>query len=176
VTTMKKEELVTEIQSIEGKIKEYQDTLQTLRQELNEVIVQERERKHYISSKEILDLIYEQTSKQGNMSMIKRWADDGLLGEVVDEKDKFGALRSKQGKKRFLYPKKEVYSFLYEKGYIRPKFEVLDRVKWIDATNTMEIGIIVNSHLQQDQFYYTIQLQKSGEVIKDISENEIQID
>ncbi|RNB84668.1 hypothetical protein EDM56_21425 [Brevibacillus fluminis] len=168
---MKKEELQAEIAALESKIQECQDRLAHLYREREELLKQEVERKRYISSKEIIDLIYERTGKQSNMSMIKRWSDDGLLGEVVDEKVLFWALRSKQGKKRFLYQKKYVYAFLYEKGYLKPTFDVLDRVSLVDGTAAS--GIVINSQLHGDQFTYTIQLEDTGQVRQNVEEKQI---
>lgn len=173
VIPLKKEELQAEIASVETKIKENQERLRMLYHELDELIAQEQERAHYISSKEIIDLIFAFTGKQGNMSMIKRWADDGHLGEVVDEKDKFWALRSKQGKKRFLYPKINVFAFLYERGILTPKYDVLDRI--VFQASPADVGIIISSRLQIDRFMYTIQLEATGQVKQDVWEDEIAV-
>ncbi|MFT8322291.1 MAG: hypothetical protein ABF649_15450 [Bacillus sp. (in: firmicutes)] len=169
---MKREELETKMKSIEEKIASYQHTLHQLNEELKEVIKQEEDRGNYVSSKEITDLIYEKTGKNTNMSTIKRWADEGYIGEVIDEKDKFWALKSKQGKKRFLYPKTDVYSFLYQKGYLWPKYEVLDRVQISkNDDDKLLTGIIIDSCLKNAQFHYTIQLEVSMKMVKEIQES-----
>ncbi len=175
VIALKKAELAAEIKAVEEKIKEYQRKLRELTAEWEEFIAQEREREYYISSKEIIDLILAHTGKLSNMSMIKRWADEGYLGEVVDEKDKFWTLRSKQGKKRFLYPKKTVYSFLYEKGLIHPKFEVLDRVRISRQTENADIGTVVQFALTDAEFYYTVQLEATGEIVKAVKETQLEL-
>lgn len=168
---VKKKDLQSEILALEIKIKESQDRLLLLNRELEDLLKQEIERQNYISSKEIIDLIFERTGKTSNMSMIKRWSDDGFLGEVVDEKDLFWALRSKQGKKRFLYQKKYVYAFLYEKGFLKPAFDVLDRVSFADRS--FGPGIVISSQLQGDVFIYTIQLEQSGQVRHHVEEKQI---
>ncbi|SFE81779.1 hypothetical protein [Alteribacillus iranensis] len=167
---MKRAELEEQIKLTENKILEEQEKLKELREHLKIVIEQEKERKHYISSKEIIDLIYKNTGKKINMSTVKRWADEGYLGEVIDEKDKFWALRSKQGKKRFLYPKINTHSFLYEKGYLHPEYEVLDRVVVKQPGQEKFTGIVVDSILEKDQFQYTIQTEETFEAIPNIKE------
>ncbi|WP_240376846.1 hypothetical protein [Bacillus piscicola] len=167
---MKRKELEGLIRATEDKIKEYEQELQNMRKQLTVVIEQEKERKHYISSKEIIDLIYKNTGKKINMSTVKRWADEGYLGEVIDEKDKFWALRTKQGKKRFLYPKVDTHSFLHEKGYLHPEFDILDLVEINQPDNEIITGTVVDSVLELDQFHYTIQAEDTFEVIKNVKE------
>lgn len=169
---LKKEDILKEIEKLENTIKQCKSQRQHLQERLNEVIRQEEERKRYISSKEILDLIYEQTGKKSNMSTIKRWADEGHLGQVVLEKDKFWAIRSKQGRKRFLYPKKEVFSFLQSKGLLQPKFDILDRVHMHNRPNR-EKGVIVDAYFGEHQFCYTVQLEKSRQVVHHVRENDL---
>ena len=102
---MNRKDLEALLKKTEEKIKEQQMLLKDLSKRLEALEEQEKERKNYISSKEIINLVFRKIGKTLNMSTIKRWADEGYLGEVIDEKEKFWALRSKQGKKRFLYPK-----------------------------------------------------------------------
>ncbi|GAB7388732.1 hypothetical protein BSNK01_25700 [Bacillaceae bacterium] len=163
-------ELEAAIKALEKKIEKDRQKLLQLRKRLQEYQTQEEERRRYISSKEILDLIYEYTGKKSNLSTIKRWADEGYLGEVVDEKEKFWALKTKQGKKRFLYPKTQVYAFLLEKGFLKPKYEILDRVR-LKGSN--EPGVVVNAYLAGDHFRYTVQLERSGKVLQQIKEEEL---
>ena len=167
---MKRKDLVTMIKKTEEKIKEQQLLLDDLTERLEALNEQEKERKKYISSKEIIDLVFKKIGKTINMSTIKRWADEGYLGEVIDEKEKFWALHSKQGKKRFLYPKVNTYNFLYEKGYLLPEFEVLDRVV-VNQSNDPIIGIVIESRLTKGQFLYTIQIEGAFETIKDVKES-----
>ncbi|MCM3760101.1 hypothetical protein M3212_04770 [Alkalihalobacillus oceani] len=171
---MKREEIEEAIKATEERMKADQQALVELKERLEVVTSQEKERLHYISSKEIIDLIYKQTGKKNNMSTIKRWADEGYLGTVLDEKEKFWALPTKQGKKRFLYPKEDVYSFLYEKGYLQPQYKILDRV-YLPTTDARppEAGIVVSSHLLKTEFMYTIQLESTFELLKDIPENKL---
>lgn len=170
---MKRKDLEALLKKTEEKIQEQQLLLKDLSQRLEALDEQEEERENYISSKEIIDLIFKKIGKSINMSTIKRWADEGYLGEVIDEKEKFWALHSKQGKKRFLYPKINTYNFLYEKGYLLPEFEVLDRVLIKEQANDPVIGIIIDSHLSQGQFLYTIQVEGSFELMKDVKESVI---
>ncbi|HZG72232.1 MAG TPA: hypothetical protein VEY51_11925 [Chondromyces sp.] len=167
---MKRNELKANIKTIEEKIKTYQQTLEKLREQLNALDEQEKEREHYVSSKEIVDLIYKKVGRKINMSTIKRWADEGYLGEVIDEKEKFWALQSKQGKKRFIYPKIQAFTFLYEKGYLLPDFEVLDRVRVNDPGCPSVTGIVIDSDLVAGEFQYTIQIEGTYETMKEIKE------
>ncbi|MCM3714293.1 hypothetical protein [Halalkalibacter oceani] len=170
---MKREEIEEAIRATEERMKADQQTLVELKERLEIVVSQEKERLHYISSKEIIDLIYKHTGKKNNMSTIKRWADEGYLGTVLDEKEKFWALPTKQGKKRFLYPKADVYSFLFEKGYLQPQYKVLDRVSVEADGQPPEAGIVVSSQLLKTEFMYTIQLESSFALLKDIPENKL---
>ncbi|MCP3762906.1 hypothetical protein NLX67_10955 [Domibacillus sp. A3M-37] len=158
---MKKNEL-------EQRITEYEMELEQLRGQLAVVAEQEERRKQFLSSKEIIELIRHHTGRELNMSTIKRWADEGYLGEVIDEKQAFPALRTKQGKKRFLYPKKEVYSFLYEKGYLVPAFDVLDQV-WLETERAM----VMDAALRKGEFHYTIQMETSFKVKKGVKESQL---
>ncbi|WP_151532749.1 hypothetical protein [Cytobacillus depressus] len=168
---MKRKELESTIKNTEEAIKVQQLYLKKLYEQLEALNEQEKERKKYISSKEIIELIYKNIGKNVNLSTIKRWADEGFLGEVIDEKEKFWALHLKQGKKRFLYPKMNAFNFLYEKGYLFPQFEVLDRVMIMDQNNNSVIGIVVDSCLQKGHFQYTIQIEETFAIIKDIEES-----
>ncbi len=155
---LKRKELEAEIQAIEEKIAHHQQELAEMKKELNILIEQEKERKNYISSSEIIELIQAQIGKKINMSTIKRWADEGYLGDIIEEREKFWALRHKQGKKRFLYPIMNVYQFLYEKGYLHPKYDILDRVK-IHTQNESAFGIVIDSMLKEAKFHYTVQIE-----------------
>ncbi|MBY0098171.1 hypothetical protein [Mesobacillus maritimus] len=170
---MKRTALEANIKTIEEKIKAYQEELNQLREELSALDEQEKERKKFVSSKEIVDLIYRKIGKKVNMSTIKRWADEGYLGEVIDEKEKFWALQSKQGKKRFVYPKVQAFTFLYEKGFLLPEFEILDRVLIMNPDDSHTIGIVVDYHLNKGEFLYTIQIEGTFDIIKEINERKI---
>ncbi|WP_338752984.1 hypothetical protein [Bacillus sp. FJAT-52991] len=173
---MKRSELELLIHKAETKLQEQQLLLQDLYKRLEALTDQERERENYISSKEIIDLIEKKVGKKINMSTIKRWADEGFLGEVVEEKDKFWALQSKQGKKRFLYPKVDTYRFLHEeKGYLLPEYEVLDRVLVTQSEKEPLIGMVIDSHLHQDEFHYIIQIEGSFETLQDVKEKNLQL-
>jgi len=172
---LKRTTLEDNIKTIEEKIKAYQDELNQLREELSALDEQEKERKKYVSSKEIVELIYKKIGKKVNMSTIKRWADEGYLGEVIDEKEKFWALQSKQGKKRFVYPRVQAFTFLYEKGFLLPEFEILDRVLIMNPDDSQTIGVVVDYHLHKGEFLYTIQIEGTFEILKEINENELTI-
>ncbi|MEW9668691.1 hypothetical protein [Ammoniphilus sp. 3BR4] len=168
-----RKELEEQIAVIEKRMADDQASLQSLKLRLKELINQEKERAHYLSSSEILELIYHHTGKESNMSTIKRWADQGFLGEVIDEKEVFWALKTKQGKKRFLYPKKQVYRFLFDKALIRPRFDILDRVRISDSKhpNFDEAAVVVKSGLMEDEFYYTLQTETSFSVVEQVAES-----
>jgi hypothetical protein len=170
---LKRTALEDNIKTIEEKIKAYQEELNQLREELSALDEQEKERTKYVSSKEIVDLIYKKVGKKVNMSTIKRWADEGYLGEVIDEKEKFWALQSKQGKKRFVYPKVQAFTFLYEKGFLLPEFDILDRVLITNADGGQTIGIVVDYQLNKGAFLYTLQIEGTFEILKQINEKEL---
>lgn len=170
---MKRDELEANIKLIDEKVKAYQQDLQKLREQLDALDEQEKEREKFVSSKELVDLIYKKVGKKINMSTIKRWADEGYLGEVIDEKEMFWALHSKQGKKRFLYPQIQAFTFLYEKGYLLPEYEVLDRVLVTNPEYYNTIGIVVNCDLNMGEFLYNIQIEGTFEILKDIKEREL---
>jgi hypothetical protein len=170
---LKRNELEANIKLIEEKVKAYQQDLQKLREQLDALDEQEKEREKFVSSKELVDLIYKKVGKKINMSTIKRWADEGYLGEVIDEKEMFWALHSKQGKKRFLYPKVQAFTFLYEKAFILPEFEILDRVLVTNPELDQTIGIVINSGLHSGEFLYNIQIEGTYDIIKDIKEKEL---
>jgi hypothetical protein len=170
---LKRDELEANIKLIDEKVKAYQQDLQKLREQLDALDEQEKEREKFVSSKELVNLIYKKIGKKINMSTIKRWADEGYLGEVIDEKERFWALHSKQGKKRFLYPKVQAFTFLYEKGFLLPEYEVLDRVLVTNPEFNHTIGIVVNSDLNMGEFLYNIQIEGTYEILKDIKEREL---
>ncbi|KIL73209.1 hypothetical protein [Bacillus badius] len=170
---MNRKDLEALLKKTEEKIKEQQMLLKDLSKRLEALEEQEKERKNYISSKEIIDLVFKKIGKTLNMSTIKRWADEGYLGEVIDEKEKFWALRSKQGKKRFLYPKVDTFHFLYEKGYLLPEFDVLDRVLVKLPSDEAVIGIVIDAYLHKGQFFYTIQREGSFERLNDVKESNL---
>ena len=90
------------------------------------------------------------------------------IGDVVDEKQAFPALRTKQGKKRFLYPKEEVRQFLHEKGYLLPAFDVLDQV-WLGGERAM----VMKAALQKGEFQYTVQLESTFDIQKGVMESQL---
>lgn len=135
--------------------------------------LEQRERRlAYLSSREILELLEARHGRSGSMASIKRWADSGYLGEVVDERDAFPLLVSKQGNKRFLYPRESVLHFLHEKGLFSPAFEVLDRVHLKmapDATWALITSIERSDH----RFTYQVQLETTGDVLTTVAEEDL---
>ncbi|MDQ0338227.1 hypothetical protein J2S00_001011 [Caldalkalibacillus uzonensis] len=168
-----KRELEERIAKIKLRIEKDQQLLKELEAQYSEVLKQEKERQQYLASSDIINIIKKHTGKESNMATIKRWADQGYLGDIVDERKRFWALKSKQGKKRFLYPKKNVYQFLYKKGFIQPVFNVIDRVKVMSGNYKGEIGVVVKSDLVDDVFCYTIQLEKDFSIVQNIPEQEL---
>lgn len=159
-------------------IAEAMDRLERLEAERIAFEAQRSERKNYVSSREILDLLASRSGRTGSMASIKRWADDGLLGTVIDEREVFPLLAGKQGNKRFLYPRKEVLRFLHGKGLLVPKFDVLDRVrlerngKWVCAVITAVA--LSKADPADDLFVYQVQIEENGEVIDGVTEGALQ--
>jgi hypothetical protein len=122
-----------------------------------------KERAKYVSSQEILELIYQSSGRKASLATIKRWADQGLLGEVINEREHFATLVHKQGNKRFLFRKEAVYPFLLSKGLLRPRFDILDQV--IVHAEPSHRGVVVAVFLCEDSFLYTIQREGSQETM-----------
>lgn len=150
-------ELEERITHIKQEIKEKQALLAELEEKLTEYKSQKEQRKHYVASKEIIDHIEHRSGKTIHMSTIKRWTDEGYLGEVTDEREQFWALKTKQGKKRHLYKKEAVFSFLYAKGYLFPYYDILDEVLYHTETASLS-ATIIDIRMEDGQFLYKIQL------------------
>ncbi len=129
-------------------------------------------RQQFFSSREILHLLAERHGHKGSLATIKRWADEGHLGEVKEERTHFPLLASTQGKKRFLYPKDEVCRFLYQKGLFRPFFDILDRVRLARADSTIH-AIVTKAELREDRFYYSLQVEGTTDIVDDVPEEEL---
>lgn len=151
-------DLEARIKQMREEIKEKQKQLARWEDELAEYKNQQEQRKHYVASKEIIEYIEQRSGKIINMSTIKRWADEGYLGEVIDERERFWALKGKQGKKRNLYQKDSVFSFLHERGYLSPRYEILDEVQY-GAESASFPATVLDVRLENGHFLYTIQLQ-----------------
>jgi len=132
---------------------------------------QQQRRQNYLSSREILDLLGERLGRVGSMATIKRWADTGSLGEVIDERESFPLLATKQGNKRFLYPREDVLHFLREKGYIAPRYEVLDRV--LLSKEKPGYALITAIEPCGHTFTYHVQLEANGELLTQIAEEDL---
>ncbi|ERI06938.1 hypothetical protein [Aneurinibacillus aneurinilyticus] len=150
-------DLEDRIKHIKQKIEEKQALLAELEAKLTEYKSQQEQRKHYMASKEIIDYIEQRSGKIINMSTIKRWTDEGYLGEVIDEREHFWALKTKQGKKRNLYKRATVFPFLYARGYIFPYYDILDEVLYLTETASFP-ATVTDIRMEDGQFLYKIQL------------------
>jgi hypothetical protein len=154
---IKEMDLETCIENLKQEIKEKQALLAELEEQFKEYNTQQERRKHYVSSKEIIDYVESRSGKVLNMSTIKRWTDEGYLGEVIDERQCFWALKTRQGKKRNLYRKSVVFSFLYEKGYVSPYYGILDEVFYCVKNNPVS-AVEMDVRMESGRFLYKIQL------------------
>ncbi|GEN32786.1 MULTISPECIES: hypothetical protein [Aneurinibacillus] len=164
-------DLEVRIENLKQEIKEKQNLLAELEEKLTEYKNQQERRKQYMSSKEIIDYVENRSGKLINMSTIKRWTDEGYLGEVIDEREHFWALKTKQGKKRNLYRKSTVLSFLYNRGYIAPYYNVLDEVLY-STENASFSAVVIDVRMENGQFLYKIQLQDYT-IIDNIDEKQL---
>jgi hypothetical protein len=160
------------ITQVRRQIAELAEQLRALESERQAYLRQRSRRSHYLSSREILQLLAARHGRTSSMATIKRWADEGHLGEVIEERQAFPLLSAKQGRQRFLYPKHDVYRFLHEKGLLQPVYEVLDRVNiWVE--NTPRWAVVVSSTLADDRFVYDLQLEETGEILNHVPEEKI---
>jgi hypothetical protein len=170
----------------DGEVKDYDTLIAQLRQQIADATEQLRQleterqsyirqrfrRSQYLSSREILELLAARHGRTGSMATIKRWADEGHLGEVIEERQAFPLLAGTQGRKRFLYPKRDVFRFLHEKGLLQPAYDVLDRVI-VHVGNEPKWAVVISSTLVEDRFLYNLQLEETGEMLNDVPEEEI---
>ncbi|ASJ54081.1 hypothetical protein BP422_11325 [Brevibacillus formosus] len=163
-----------EIRVLKQKIVEAHALLSQLETERKNYLTQLERRKAFLSSREILDILETKAGRVGSMATVKRWADQGYLGDCIDERETFPLLVSKQGNKRFLFPRESVLSYLYKKGYLRPSYEVLDRVQ-LTRDSTYCWGIITSVERTDQHFTYQVQLEKTGEVLLAVPEEELLI-
>ncbi|MFF0826107.1 hypothetical protein ACFYU8_05175 [Brevibacillus sp. NPDC003359] len=154
------------------KIADAQTLLSQLEAERKNYLTQLERRKAFLSSREILDILETKTGRLGSMATVKRWADQGYLGDYLDERETFPLLVSKQGNKRFLFPRESVLTYLYKKGYLRPSYEVLDRVQ-LTRDSQCCWGIITSVERSDQHFTYQVQLEKTGEVLLSVAEEEL---
>lgn len=133
---------------------------------------QQHRRMNYLSSREILELLEARHGRVGSMATIKRWADSGALGEVIEEREAFPLLVNKQGNKRFLYPREDVLQFLREKGYLSPRYEVLDRVL-LDTDKPCSHALIIAIEPCGHRFTYHVQLEATGELLTHVAEEDL---
>lgn len=133
---------------------------------------QQQRRMNYLSSREILELLEARQGRVGSMATIKRWADSGALGEVIEEREAFPLLVNKQGNKRFLYPREDVLHFLREKGYLCPRYEVLDQVLFNKDTRRCH-ALIIAIEPSGNSFTYHVQLEATGELLTHVAEEDL---
>jgi len=152
-------EIEEKIERVRAKIEQATRELIELEKEREAALHLLQERAQYLSSQEMIDLIVQSCGRQTSLATIKRWADQGFLGKVVNERDLFPSLVHKQGNKRFLYPRETVFSFLVKKGLLRPLFEILDPVCLRDDPTCR--GIVVEVCRLEDSFLYEIQIEGS---------------
>ncbi|MBW5467297.1 hypothetical protein [Brevibacillus formosus] len=163
-----------EIRVLKQKIVEAHALLRQLETERKNYLTQLERRKAFLSSREILEILETKAGRVGSMATVKRWADQGYLGDWIDERETFPLLVSKQGNKRFLFPRESVLTYLYKKGYLRPSYEVLDRVQ-LTRESTCCWGIITSIERSDQHFIYQVQLEKTGEVLLEVPEEELLI-
>lgn len=163
-----------EIRVVKQKIADAHALLNQLETERKNYLTQLERRKAFLSSREILDILETKAGRAGSMATVKRWADQGYLGDWIDERETFPLLVRKQGNKRFLFPRESVLTYLYKKGYLRPSYEVLDRVQ-LTRDSTCCWGIITSVERSDQHFTYQVQLEKTGEVLLSVSEEELLI-
>lgn len=152
------------IRQVEDQIKQLTAQLAHLEAEREAYLQQQKRRQRYLSSREILQLLEQRQGRKGSMASIKRWADCGYLGEVVDEREAFPLLVHTQGNKRFLYPREDVLRFFQEKGFLSPLYEVLDRVQ-LRVGNQVVWAMVTSAWRHDLSFSYQVQLEATGEVL-----------
>ncbi|MED1721517.1 hypothetical protein EN829_053965 [Mesorhizobium sp. M00.F.Ca.ET.186.01.1.1] len=161
------------IEQTKKQIAELHALLAELEQEQHAYLEQLEQRKTYLSSREILDLLNQKQGRYGSMASIKRWSDNGYLGDGVDEREAFPLLASKQGNKRFLYPREAVLAFLDEKGLLAPAYDVLDRVQLRQANRDFCWALVTAVSRHDLRFFYQVQLEATGEVVPAVPEEEL---
>ncbi len=169
---MKSDEIRAEIERLRQLLAVSEKRMRKLEDELKIVVDQESDRCFYVSSKEIIDIMESNTGRTVDMSTIKRWSDKGHLGEVYNEKRKFWALDVGSGKQRNLYERKKVMNFLYNRGYIKPKFSILDYVAVLSRSAQL-VGTVVRHELDINGFTYSVQLDESVDIINQIPEQQL---
>ncbi|MFY0544268.1 hypothetical protein [Brevibacillus sp. H7] len=167
-------------------MREYERVMEELRLQIEQAAKQLREleakrdayeqqrklREHYLSSREILQLLSSRHGRTGSWATIKRWADEGHLGDVLEERVHFPLLAATRGKKRFLYSKRVVYGFLHQKGLLRPAYDILDRVR-IKREGSLVLAVVTSAELMEDRFVYSLQIEGTAQTLTDIAEGEL---
>ncbi len=169
---MKSTKIRSEIEQLQKAITTHQTQIENLKKELEVVLNQETARRLYISSKEIIVLIEKSTGHTVDMSTIKRWSDKGYLGEVYDERQMFWALNVGSGKQRNLYKRENVMDFLYNRGYVKPRFSILDEAIVLSVPK-QPVGTIIRKSLDINGFVYTVQLEDTMGIIDYVPEDKL---
>jgi|GEM_PF-919392 len=169
----KSEQIRTQLQRVRERIESERKLLENLETELKMVQEQEEERKGYINSKEITQVISSSTGKSVDMSTIKRWADKGYLGVVLDEREKFSLLDTGSGKQRNVYKRSTVLPFLLDRHYIQPAFSVLDFVAVQTDKNELQ-ATVVSAYLGENGFEYNLQLEDDVRILEGVPEEELE--
>ncbi|MFD2371469.1 hypothetical protein ACFSO0_16200 [Brevibacillus sp. GCM10020057] len=157
---------------LQSQIAKLTEQLASLRSEQSAYRKQCERRQDYLSSREILELLEARQGRSGSMATIKRWADSGQLGEVVDEREMFPLLDRKQGNKRFLYPREDVLRFLHDRGLLRPAYDILDRVLLCSPQGN-QAALVTAIERRGDRFTYQVQLEETGEVVSEVAETDL---
>jgi len=161
-----------QIVRLQGQIADLTAQLAWLQSKQRACSEQRERRRAYLSSREILELLGAHQGRSGSMATIKRWADSGHLGEVVDEREAFPLLANKQGNKRFLYPREAVLRFLHEKGLLHPAYDILDRVLLAAATGR-RVALVTSIERHGERFAYQVQLEETGEIVTEVAETDL---
>lgn len=157
---------------LQSQIAEWTEQLASLQSEQRAYREQYERRQGYLSSREILDLLEARQGRSASMSAIKRWADSGQLGAVVEEREMFPLLEGKQGNKRFLYPREDVLRFLHDRGLLRPAYDILDRVLLTTPCGSAA-ALVTAIERRADRFTYQVQLEETGEIAADVAETDL---
>ncbi|WP_019119291.1 hypothetical protein [Brevibacillus massiliensis] len=165
------------IQRLREKIAADTRRLEAMEQSLAAFLDERERRSQYLSSRELSELIARYSGRRLSMTTIKRWADLGHLGKVLDEREQFPLLTRKQGRKRSLYHKSSVYPFLWEKNLLRPKYDVLDvvriRMSGTDGVRQAGRAVVLSSRLCGQRILYQLQTEESMELWQDVPEEHL---
>ncbi|MFM1650994.1 hypothetical protein ACI7RC_02705 [Brevibacillus sp. B_LB10_24] len=169
------DKITENIERLKEKIAAETRQLAALEQSLTAYLAEREKRSQYLSSRELQELITIHSGKRLSMTTIKRWADLGHLGKVLDEREQFPLLTRKQGRKRSLYHKSSVYPFLWDKNLLRPKYDVLDVVgiRMNGSDGQADRAVVLSSRLYGQHILYQLQAEASMELWQDVPEEHL---